>query len=130
MGFGQVSSGGSVNGTFHTVTSDGARSLQALIDESATGKWSTAKSATVSTQVPGTNGNVVAKRSPWSRALIRMGIITARATNVNQDHVSPPWLEEKDDKGEERLTENRHSQWTFPLELPAWGLSMVSQAFV
>jgi hypothetical protein len=84
----QVSSGGSVKGTFHIVTSDGAGPLQALVDQSATGKWSTAKSATVSTQVPGTNGNVVTKRSLWSRALIKMGLITARATNVNEDHVS------------------------------------------
>ncbi|PMD36368.1 cell surface protein [Hyaloscypha variabilis F] len=82
----QVSSGGSVNGTFHIVTSDGAGPLQALVDESATGKWSTAKSATVSTQVPGTDGNVVTKRSLLSRALIKMGLITARATNVNEDH--------------------------------------------
>lgn len=75
------------------MTSDGAGPLQALIDDSATGKWSTAKSATVSTQVSGTNGNVVTKRSLFMRALIKMGIITARATNVNQDHVSILHLE-------------------------------------
>jgi hypothetical protein len=86
----QVSSGGSVNGTFHIVTSDGAGPLQALVDESATGKWSTAKSASVTTQVPGTDGNVEGstKRSIWTRTLIKMGLITARATNVNEDHVS------------------------------------------
>ncbi len=84
-----------MNGTFHIVTSDGAGPLQALVDESATGKWSTAKSATVSTQVPGTDGNVVTKRSLLSRALIKMGLITARATNVNEDHVSILSLEEE-----------------------------------
>ncbi|KAF4627946.1 hypothetical protein G7Y89_g10209 [Cudoniella acicularis] len=86
----QVSSGGSVNGTFHIVTSDGAGPLEALVDENATGEWSTAKSATVTTQVPGTNGNVEGstKRSLWTRALIKMGLVTARATNVNEDHLS------------------------------------------
>ncbi len=69
------------------MTSDGARPVQAPIDESATGKCSIAKSATVSTQVSGTNGNVVTKRSLFMQTLIKMGIITARATNVNQDHV-------------------------------------------
>lgn len=33
----KVSSGGSVNGTFHIVTSHGAGPLQILVDESATG---------------------------------------------------------------------------------------------
>ncbi len=77
-----------MNGTFHIVTSDGAGPLQAMVDESATGKWSTAKSATVSAQVPGTDGNVVTRRSLFSRALIKMGLLTARARNVNEDHVS------------------------------------------
>lgn len=82
----QVSSGGSVNGTFHIVTSDGAGPLQALIDESATGKWSTAKSADVTTQVPGTNGNVVARKRGLVGRMFGKTRIGARATNVNEDH--------------------------------------------
>jgi hypothetical protein len=39
-------------------------------------------------KVPGTNGNVVTKCSLCSRALTSMGIVTAGATNVNQDHGS------------------------------------------
>lgn len=88
----QVSSGGSVNGTYHIVTTDGAGPVQALVDESATGKWSTAKSATVTTQPPGTDGNIAApsstKRSVWTRALVKMGLIAKRAENVNEDYVS------------------------------------------
>lgn len=99
----QVSAGGSVSGTFRTfpfsippicvltihtdvVTSDGAGPLQALIDSSGTGKWSTSSAATVTTQVPGNAGNV-AKRNVFSRALVKMGLM-ARATNVNKDYVS------------------------------------------
>ncbi len=83
----QVSDSGSVNGTYHIVTSDGAGPIEALIDESATGKWSTAKSATVTTQVPGTNGNVDTKRSLGRRWGEALGVISKRATNVNEDHV-------------------------------------------
>jgi len=85
----QVSSGGSVNGTYHIVTSDGAGPIQVLVDETATGKWSTAKSATVTTQVPGTGGEITAstKRTLWVRALQILGL-TKRATNINEDYVS------------------------------------------
>jgi len=86
----QVSSGGSVNGTFHIVTSDGAGPLQALIDETATGKWSAAKAATVTTQVPGTNGNVETKRGLMGR-MFGKARLSGRATNVNEDHVSVPF---------------------------------------
>lgn len=89
----QVSSGGSLNGTFHIVTTDGAGPLEALVDESATGKWSTAKSAAVTTQVPGTNGNIAApsRRGLMGRAvkiLQKIGVISKRAENVNEDYVS------------------------------------------
>lgn len=86
----QVSSGGSVNGTYTIVTTDGAGPLQALVDESATGKWSTAKSASVTTQPPGTNGNIAAsgKRSIWTRSLENLGVIAKRADNVGKDYVS------------------------------------------
>lgn len=85
----QVSSGGSVNGTYTIVTTDGAGPLEALIDESATGKWSTSKSASVTTQPPGSNGNIAAsgKRSIWTRSLEKMGLISKRAENVGKDYV-------------------------------------------
>ncbi|RDW89165.1 hypothetical protein BP6252_01197 [Coleophoma cylindrospora] len=83
----QVSSGGSVSGTFHIVTTDGAGPLEALIDTSASGKWSNASTATVSTQVPGNNGNIAAptQRSLWARTMVKLGI-TKRAANVNEDY--------------------------------------------
>jgi len=87
----QVSSGGSVNGTYTIVTTDGAGPLQALVDESATGKWSTAKSASVTTQPPGNGGNIAApasssnKRSIWTRSLEKMGLIAKRAENVGEN---------------------------------------------
>jgi hypothetical protein len=91
----QVNSGGSVNGTYTIVTTDGAGPLQALVDESATGKWSTAKSASVTTQPPGTNGNIAARtvgviyqRSIWTRSLEKMGLVAQRAENVGKDYVS------------------------------------------
>lgn len=84
----QVSAGGSASGTYHIVTSDGAGPLQALVDESATGKWSTAKSATVTTQVPGTNGNIAAasKRGIYGRLLTKLGLVSKRADNINEDY--------------------------------------------
>jgi hypothetical protein len=86
----QVSAGGSASGTYHIVTTDGAGPLQALVDESATGKWSTAKSATVTTQVPGTGGNIAApsKRGIYGRLLAKFGFVSKRADNVNEDYVS------------------------------------------
>jgi len=86
----QVSAGGSVTGTYHIVTTDGAGPVEALIDESATAKWSTATKMTVTTQPAGTNGNIAAstttKRSVWTRALTSMGLIAKRADNVNEDY--------------------------------------------
>jgi hypothetical protein len=82
----QVSSGGSVTGTFHIVTSDGAGPLQVLIDSTATGKWSTSSAVTVTTQVPGTGGEIT-KSSKLRRALAWLGIVK-RATNINEDYVS------------------------------------------
>jgi len=86
----QISAGGSVSGTYHIVTTDGAGPVQALIDESATAKWSTATEMTVTTQPAGTDGNIEApaatKRSIWTRALMNVGLIAKRADNVNQDY--------------------------------------------
>lgn len=86
----QVSSGGTVSGTYHIVTTDGAGPLEALVDPTATAQWSTALSATVSTQPPGTDGNIAApsKRSLWSRTLTKLGLIKKRAENVNENYVS------------------------------------------
>lgn len=85
----QVSDGGSVSGTFHIVTTDGAGPVQALIDPTGTGKWSNASNATVSTQVPGTNGNIAAptQRGLVARTLVKFGLMK-RAQNVNEDYVS------------------------------------------
>lgn len=86
----QVSSGGSVSGTYHIVTTDGAGHLQALVDEAAAGKWSTAKAATVTVQPAGTDGNIAAptRRGLITRMLVKMGLVAKRAENVNEDYVS------------------------------------------
>lgn len=94
----QVSSGGSVSGTFHVVTDDGCGPLEAVIDETATAKFSTASKATVTTEMPGTAGNCPASLSNDSgnnkfkrslrRALVSMGLLAKRADNVNKDYVS------------------------------------------
>ncbi|QKX61951.1 uncharacterized protein TRUGW13939_09107 [Talaromyces rugulosus] len=83
----QVSSGGSIKGTYHIVTSDGAGPLEALVDETATAKWSEAKSADVTTQVPGDDGWISTsnKRDLMSRMV---GSLAKRrnAVNVNKDY--------------------------------------------
>jgi Egh16-like virulence factor len=84
----QVSSGGSVNGTYHIVTTDGAGPLEALVDESASGKWSTAKSATVTTQPPGDDGNIAAPNTSNNKRSRVYGKLSKRAENVNEDYVS------------------------------------------
>jgi hypothetical protein len=52
----QVSAGGSINATLHIVTSDGAGPYVAIVDPTASGKFSTASNMTVLTQVPGEAG--------------------------------------------------------------------------
>lgn len=95
----QVSSGGSVSTTWHVVTDDGCGPVEALIDETATGKWSTAKSADVTTDMPGTQGDCPSSLSNDSgnqnkvrralrRGLEKMGLIAKRADNVDMDFVS------------------------------------------
>ena len=85
----QISAGGSLSGTFHIVTTDGAGPIQAVLDPTATGKFSTGIPLTVVEQIPGTNGNFVAakkkqqRRWVWERALDAAGL-TKRASNVNQ----------------------------------------------
>lgn len=91
----QVTSGGSVSGTYHVVTDDGCGPVEALIDESATAKWSTATKATVSTDMPGTAGECPTSldsgtdnkiKRMATRALVKMGLISKRANNVNKDY--------------------------------------------
>lgn len=52
----QVSQGGSINATLHVVTSDGAGPFTAIVDPTASGKFSSAVNMEVTTQVPGDNG--------------------------------------------------------------------------
>lgn len=83
----QVSPGGTLSGTVHIVTTDGAGPYTAIVDPTATGKFSTGTKAQITTQVPGTNGNISApkQRSLYARVLLKMGIMK-RASNVNEDH--------------------------------------------
>lgn len=82
----QVSStGGTIEGTFHIVTTDGAGPIQAVIDPTATGSFSNGTLLDTVTQVPGTKGNIKApKRSLFGRAMESVGIYK-RAANVNED---------------------------------------------
>lgn len=87
----QVSStGGSISGTYHIVTTDGAGPIKAVLDPSGTGSFSNGTMLEVQTQVPGKNGNIKPgndKRWFWTRA---MDGIMKRAANVNEDYVSYP----------------------------------------
>jgi hypothetical protein len=86
----QVSPGGSVSGTLHIVTSDGAGPYKALVDTTGTGDFSNAMEMEVVTQVPGKNGNIKKTKTAaraWARALESIGIYK-RATNINEDFVS------------------------------------------
>ncbi|KAK9780811.1 hypothetical protein AB5N19_07286 [Seiridium cardinale] len=81
----QVSaSGGSISGTFHVVTTDGAGPIKAVLDPTGTGSFSNGVMLDATTQVPGTNGNIKPsnKRGLWTRA---MDSIMKRAANVNED---------------------------------------------
>ncbi|EJT78186.1 hypothetical protein GGTG_03288 [Gaeumannomyces tritici R3-111a-1] len=95
----QVSStGGTIEGTYHIVTDDGAGPIQACIDPTATGTFTNCTMLKVVTQVPGNGGRIKApakngKRDGpvaelWDRALEALhvrGIIKRAAKNVNQD---------------------------------------------
>lgn len=78
---------GTLSGTFHIVTTDGAGPLQAVLDPSATGSFSNGTMLSVVTQVPGTKGNIKApkQRSLLMRTLVSAGIVK-RASNVNEDY--------------------------------------------
>ncbi|KAF2150901.1 hypothetical protein K461DRAFT_280932 [Myriangium duriaei CBS 260.36] len=86
----QVSAnGGSVSGTFHVVTTDGAGPVKAMVDSTGTGAFANGAVAEVATQVPGRGGNIspsgkvpgqANRRWLLSRSLMK------RAANVNKDY--------------------------------------------
>ncbi len=80
----QVTAGGSLSGTLHIVTSDGAGPYKAMINTDGTaGSWT---ALDVVTQVPGTKGNIKkTEKRFWARALQAIGIMK-RATNINEDY--------------------------------------------
>ncbi|KAK2759243.1 cas1 appressorium specific protein [Colletotrichum kahawae] len=85
----QVSStGGSISGTFHVVTTDGAGPLCAVLDPTGTGSFSNGVELTATQNVPGNNGNIRPNgqvpgqknaRDLFERAIYK------RAANVNKD---------------------------------------------
>ncbi|TVY29440.1 hypothetical protein LHYA1_G001884 [Lachnellula hyalina] len=83
----QVSPGGSLAGTVHIVTTDGAGPYTAIVDPTGTGAFSQGTQCDITTQVPGTNGNIAApkQRRFLPRMLVKMGIVK-RASNVNEDY--------------------------------------------
>jgi len=85
----QVSSDGtgSVSGTLHIVTTDGAGPYTAIVDPTGTGAFSTGTQMTVTQQVPGNNGEIAApkQRRLLPRMLVKMGLMK-RAANVNEDY--------------------------------------------
>jgi len=83
----QVSPGGSISGTMHIVTTDGAGPYTAVLDTTGTGAFSTGTKLAVTQQVPGKNGNIAApkQRRFVPRMLVSLGIMK-RASNVNEDY--------------------------------------------
>lgn len=84
----QVSSSGngSLSGVYHIVTTDGAGPVKAVLDTTGTGNFADGTLMDVSTQVPGTFGEISPNgKSVLRRALESMGVIAKRAANVNMD---------------------------------------------
>ncbi|KAF2738348.1 cell surface protein [Polyplosphaeria fusca] len=80
----QVSpSNGSISGTFHIITTDGAGPISAVIDTTATGAFAQGIHAHVVMNVPGKNGNM-RPNGTLPRALHALGL-AKRAANVNLD---------------------------------------------
>ncbi|KAF2148424.1 cell surface protein [Myriangium duriaei CBS 260.36] len=81
----QVSAdGGSISGTFHIVTTDGAGPVKAMIDSTGTGAFANGQPGQILTQVPGNGGNI----SPSGKVPgqnNRRGLVK-RAANVNKDY--------------------------------------------
>ncbi|KAL2127411.1 hypothetical protein VTI74DRAFT_10770 [Chaetomium olivicolor] len=88
----QITAGGNITGTFHIVTADGAGPIQAVLDPTATGRFSAGVPLTVVEQIPGEKGNFVetgkkkGQRSwLWARAMDGLGTVGRRnAANVNK----------------------------------------------
>lgn len=78
----QVSQGGSVNATLHIVTSDGAGPYTAIVDPTASGKFSSAVNMDVITQVPGEGGWIDTTPSKAALAAGNGQIIQKRATRT------------------------------------------------
>lgn len=77
-----------LSGTFHVVTSDGCGPIQAVVDPTGTGAFSTGTMLATTADVPGTKGQCprsITKKSYVRSLLENSGLITKRATNVNQD---------------------------------------------
>ncbi|KAE9378573.1 hypothetical protein N431DRAFT_400316 [Stipitochalara longipes BDJ] len=82
------SSGGTLSGTLHVVTTDGAGPFKAIVDPTGTGQFASGTEADVTTQVPGKNGNILPDGQvarAVSRVFARMGL-HKRAANVNKDY--------------------------------------------
>jgi len=85
----QVSPGGSLSGVFHIVTTDGAGPISAVVDSTATGKFSAGTLLKTTTQVPGNGGNIKAPKKTARDVLVgaleSVGLVKRGAKNVNQD---------------------------------------------
>lgn len=89
-------SGGTLSGTYHIVTTDGAGPITAVLDTTGTGKFSQGTVLDTITQVPGNGGNIKATRTKrdnfiaelWERSLDALEArgLMKRAQNVNTDH--------------------------------------------
>ncbi|KAN0108909.1 Protein of unknown function (DUF3129) domain containing protein [Hyaloscypha variabilis] len=82
------SSGGTLSGTLHVVTTDGAGPFKAIVDPTGTGAFESGTEADVTTQVPGVAGNILPNGNvprAISRVFARMGL-HKRAANVNKDY--------------------------------------------
>ncbi|PCG94258.1 Protein of unknown function DUF3129 [Penicillium occitanis (nom. inval.)] len=84
----QVSQGGSINATLHIVTSDGAGPYSAIIDPTASGKFSKAVDMEVTTQVPGKGGWIDTTPSEAALAAGHGHIIQKRATRTFERRAS------------------------------------------
>ncbi|CAK7200567.1 hypothetical protein SEUCBS139899_003265 [Sporothrix eucalyptigena] len=83
----QVSStNGSLSGTYHIVTTDGAGPVKAVLDTTGTGNFADGTLMDVTSQVPGTFGEISPNGNAIRRALVAMGVIAKRAANVNKDY--------------------------------------------
>ncbi|KUJ13928.1 cell surface protein [Mollisia scopiformis] len=80
------SSGGSLSGTLHIVTTDGAGPYTAIVDPTGTGSFASGTEAEVTQQVPGTFGEILPNGNTLRlRMLAKMGL-AKRAQNVNKDY--------------------------------------------